>query len=182
MTKKILVAVDGSDHDEATLKRAIELSKADDAQLIILHAVVPHALSDEEVGYAEVRCGKEFKMRLEGAELPEFPVEDGDAAIPFRRYVAARNIFFRVLGEDILKRAAESATAAGLKSIKTELEFQDPAKAILVVADREDVDTIVMGRRGHNPIVEFFLGSTAQKVLHHSDRTVVLVAQKGAKE
>lgn len=182
MTEKILVAVDGSDHDELTLQRASELAVKDGAELIILHAVVQHALNDEEIAYAEKRCGKEFRARMSGVELPEFPVEDVNAERPFRRYVEARNIFFRVLGEDILKRAETRAKELGVKSLKSQLEFDNPAAAILKVARRDDVDMIVMGRRGHSRIAEFFLGSTAQRVLHHCRRTIMLVAAKNAKE
>ena len=58
--KKILVAVDGSDHGEFTLRRAAQIAAKDDAQLVIVHAVVLHALNDEEIAYADERCAKEF--------------------------------------------------------------------------------------------------------------------------
>jgi len=91
---------------------------------------------------------------------------------PYSHYVVARDIFFRVLGEDILKRAAQEAERLGVKSVKTFLEFDGPSRAILDVARRENVGMIVLGRRGHNRLAEFFLGGTAQKILHHTHRTM----------
>ncbi|HDL16782.1 MAG TPA: universal stress protein, partial [Rhizobiales bacterium] len=68
------------------------------------------------------------------------------------------------------------AKELGVRTVKTELEFEHPAKAILDAARRKDVDMIVMGRKGHNRIAEFFLGSTAQHVIQHAERSVLMVA------
>ncbi|MBR9867412.1 MAG: universal stress protein [Oceanospirillales bacterium] len=50
-----------------------------------------------------------------------------------------------------------------------------PWKTILSVADEIDADVIVMGCRTHSAVGQFFLGSTANKVIHHSKRPVLIV-------
>ncbi len=175
MSKKILVAVDGSEHMKRTLAKAIETADNDQAELIIMHVITPHALTDEEIAYAEKRCGEKFKHLVRGDYLPAFQVDDNAERKYIGDYVKARKIFQKVYGEDILKQALEQGEKAGLANMRTIVETGDVAKMVLETARKENVDLIVIGRRGHGRIVEFFLGSIAQKILQYADRTVLAV-------
>lgn len=53
-----------------------------------------------------------------------------------------------------------------------------PWKTIIEVADDIDADVIVMGTRTHSAVGQFLLGSTANKVMHHSKRPVLIVPLK----
>ncbi|MDI3326701.1 universal stress protein [Pontibacterium granulatum] len=53
-----------------------------------------------------------------------------------------------------------------------------PWKTILEVADDIDADVIVMGTRTHSGVSQFLLGSTANKVMHHTKRPVLVVPLK----
>jgi len=175
MVGKILVAVDGSQHTKDTMQKAIDTANKDGAELLIVHVATPHVLSTEELEYAEKRCGEKFKNLIRGDYLPAFQTEDKSERKYIGEYVKAREIFQKVYGDDILKRASEQAEEAGLTGTSTLLETGDVAKVVLDVAKKHDVDLIVVGRHGHGRIAEFFLGSIAQKILQHTDRSVLAV-------
>jgi nucleotide-binding universal stress UspA family protein len=74
-----------------------------------------------------------------------------------------------------LQREAEALTAQG---VETTLEtvavvLGGPAHAIEELAAREDADLIVVGRRGHSPVVGLLLGSVTQRLLHIARRPVL---------
>lgn len=58
------------------------------------------------------------------------------------------------------------------------VEEGTPWKTILEVADDIDADVIVMGTRTHSGVSQFLLGSTANKVMHHTKRPVLVVPLK----
>ena len=52
---------------------------------------------------------------------------------------------------------------------------QDPARALVALAGERDARAIVVGTRGESPVMGALLGSTAHKLLHLSDRPVLVV-------
>ncbi len=175
MSGKILVAVDGSKHTKQTLAKAIETARKDGAELIILHVNTPHFLTQEELNYAEKRCGEKFRHLVGGDYLPAFQTDNKSERKYFGDYEKARSIFQKVYGEDTVKQAVEQAEKAGIAAVRSILQEGDVAKVVLDVAAKEDVDLIIIGRRGHGRIAEFFLGSVAQKILQYADRSVLTV-------
>ena len=57
------------------------------------------------------------------------------------------------------------------------MEDGRPARVIADVADREDADLVVVGRRGRGGIVELLLGSVSHELTHHCDRPVMVVSR-----
>jgi nucleotide-binding universal stress UspA family protein len=51
----------------------------------------------------------------------------------------------------------------------------DPAQVVTELAREHDVDVIVMGTRGHSKIRQWFLGSTAERVVEHAPCPVMTV-------
>jgi len=176
---KILVGVDGSAHNELVLNKAADfaadIANENAAQVVLVYAISPHALSEQELAYAQERCGEEFSRRLEGSGLPPFPIDENDEQRSVYQYIEARKAFNQVYAEDVLKRAKSRLQEHGIEDIKSVIENNRPANAILDVAKQEDVDLIIIGRRGHSRVVEFFLGSTAQKVLQQTNWPVLVV-------
>ena len=73
--------------------------------------------------------------------------------------------------------AVEVLTEAGVKAhgdIRPTL-FGYAAREIVDDAIEHDADVIVMGSRGRSDLVGFILGSTAHKVIHLTDRPVLIV-------
>lgn len=50
-----------------------------------------------------------------------------------------------------------------------------PSEAISRVASERDVDLIIVGKRGGNPVTDLLLGSTAEAVCRHARRLVLIV-------
>jgi nucleotide-binding universal stress UspA family protein len=60
-------------------------------------------------------------------------------------------------------------------TVQTHLMRDDPADALLDVADAVHADLIVIGNRGMSGAKRFLLGSVPNKVSHHAHCTVLIV-------
>ena len=83
----------------------------------------------------------------------------------------------RVEEQGTVDAMAGEFTKAGIKA-QGELRhtvFGYAAREIVEDAKIHDVDAIVMGSRGHSNLASLVLGSTAHKVIHLTDRPVLVV-------
>ena len=73
--------------------------------------------------------------------------------------------------------AVETLAAAGVKAhgVVDDAVFGHAARYIVDAAHEHDVGVIVMGSRGRSDLAGLVLGSTAHKVIHLSDRPVLIV-------
>jgi nucleotide-binding universal stress UspA family protein len=78
------------------------------------------------------------------------------------------------LGEKFGREAVERAEAAGVEA-STELVFEKAAQALADAALKHDARLVVVGAHGESPIKGALLGSTAHKLLHLSERPVLVV-------
>ncbi len=79
--------------------------------------------------------------------------------------------------EEAVEATVEKLTQAGVKAqgkIRTTV-FGYAAAEIVSDAKENDVDIIVMGSRGRGDLAGLVLGSTAHKVIHLTDRPVLVV-------
>lgn len=77
---------------------------------------------------------------------------------------------------------ADKATAPTAKALRDQgfdvevlVVRGDPAQVVTELAREHDVDVIVMGTRGHSKIRQWFLGSTAERVVEHAPCPVMTV-------
>ncbi len=70
---------------------------------------------------------------------------------------------------------AHAAASDGGADVEAVIVEQAPANALVALADERDARMIVVGTRGESPIRGALLGSTAHKLLHLSDRPVIVV-------
>lgn len=77
----------------------------------------------------------------------------------------------------ILQKYRTKAENNGLQSSLRIIEEKgfSAAEKILEIAEKEKVDTIVVGTKGQKPTEQFLLGSTSYKIAHYSKCTVVIV-------
>jgi nucleotide-binding universal stress UspA family protein len=135
-------------------KLLVAVDHSDVAERVINAARGMALLSDGEVWLLHVRQLE--VMQRSGA----FPIESEAEAV------------------SAVERAAHELNEAG---IKTHYEVRDTlygnaAREIMATARDHDAGVIVMGSRGHNDLVGLVLGSTAHKVIHLSDRPVLVVS------
>jgi nucleotide-binding universal stress UspA family protein len=78
---------------------------------------------------------------------------------------------------------AERAMAAGLVAEpRIAVRDEGVAGAILAVADELDADAIVVGTRGLTGLRSMLLGSVSHAVLHHANRSVIVVPSAAVAE
>jgi nucleotide-binding universal stress UspA family protein len=78
------------------------------------------------------------------------------------------------LGQKFIGEARERAGAAGV-TVESELVFEKAAHALAEAAVKHDARLVVVGAHGESPIRGALLGSTAHKLLHLSERPVLVV-------
>src|SRR5512134_203042 len=139
MAKKILAAVDGSEHAWKALDLATDMAKQHGARLIVLHVVPFEPMSEALRAFAEAE---------------HMPVQEEEG----------RYHFARTLGDHLTRSAEARARAKGLRDVVGRTAEGKPADQILEVAGSEDVDMIIMGSRGLSDARALFLDSVSQKV------------------
>jgi nucleotide-binding universal stress UspA family protein len=146
MYRKILVVTFGSELSNKAVKEAAQLAKTVGARLLVLHVRSPLDLPDHAEGGALSRLGEE-KISEEIAAV-ERKFLDGAVQIAAAIGVAAETAFIIDLSTD---------------------------EAIVRVAREQQCDLIVMGTRIRHGIPGYFVKSTTQKVLGHTDIPMLLV-------
>ncbi|WP_353737021.1 universal stress protein [Methanobacterium sp.] len=147
MYKKILLPTDGSKCAGKAAKHAILLASQNNAELIVLNV-------------------------LETRSLAGLPVEE------FNRKI---NEIFRQEGihalEQISKMHKDLSREKDIRSFKLTLKTEEghPADMILLTAEKENVDLVVIGASGKHSVERFILGSIAEKVVRHAKCPVLTV-------
>ncbi len=84
------------------------------------------------------------------------------------------NAYYCEQGEASLQTARAALEAAGL-AYRYHISIGTPAQAIAQYATEEAVDQIIMGRQGQGGLQSLLLGSVANRLLHLTDKPVLLV-------
>jgi nucleotide-binding universal stress UspA family protein len=164
--KRVLVALDGSEHGARALDLACALSSRFGAELIALHVVSDRPLSAAERQLAETEFHTEISREF---DVQPFVEARGDPELMSRRLTAqaletGRRFRF-ALGERLVEDAESRAEEQGIAA-RTVVRAGDPASVILEVAKAEQADLIAMGRRGLGDLAGLLLGSVSHKVAH----------------
>jgi nucleotide-binding universal stress UspA family protein len=75
----------------------------------------------------------------------------------------------------LIRYMYSTAKDSGVKEVKMLRRERNAAAEILLIADEEKVDTIVIGSKGLNTVKELLLGSVSHKVIHLARCPVILV-------
>ena len=138
MIKNILVPVDGSDHAKRAIEYAADMSTKYDASLTLLHVMT-------RLGSDRVPEDLREIARMEHIEATEADLLKGVAS-------------------GIMDSASDHAQSHGASEVKTVIQYGNPAKTIVAYTHDNDVDLIVMGRRGLGDLASLFVGSVSHKV------------------
>ena len=77
--------------------------------------------------------------------------------------------------QEAASTAAAMARGLGVDARARVIRDEDPADAILKVAEEEDVDLIVVGSRGMSSPTRFLLGNVPNAVSHHASCDVAII-------
>jgi len=146
--KKIVVGVDGSVQAGQALAWAIRLAQAARAEVIAVLVIPPPSYYEFGAGYG----------------VPVVPAElDPEWRAEMRREFEG-------------KWCAPLATS-GL-AYRLRVEDGRPAAVISTVADEEEADLVVVGRRGRGGVAEMLLGSVSHELSHRCKHPVLLVSRQ----
>ena len=153
--KKILVAKDLSKESSNVIRYAMELGSKFDAEIHVLHVMptVDHAV----LNMVAISMGPDKLAELNA-------MNEKDLGEQTRRQL-------NVILEEETRRGDVQLS----KPPQIEVHHGEAAPVILDVADRLDVDMIILGSHTKGKLHYAFLGSVAEKILRKSHRTVVIV-------
>lgn len=152
---KILVTTDFTPNSDFAFKHAVMLARQNDAKIYLLH-VLPQVDTSMR-SYLSSVLGED--------RLEEFEQNNLEKA---RKELAAN---LEAFAKNELKNFPEDyARFAG-----AQVETGHPVFKILEVAEKLDVDVLVMGTHGKGAIEHAFLGSVAEKVLRKCKRPVFVI-------
>jgi nucleotide-binding universal stress UspA family protein len=157
MMKKILVAINHSQMNEAVLREAILLAKANPAELMLLHV-----LSGEE---------EDSPIRIPaGAETMYWPAwSDFDLKMWHEQW----NTYASECLEQLQSLATE-VRQAGL-TVEFRQLMGSAGRVICEFAESWGAELIVMGSHGHTGLKELLLGSVSNYVIHHTSCSILIV-------
>jgi nucleotide-binding universal stress UspA family protein len=153
--KRILVAKDLSRGSSNVVRYALELGSKFDAEIHVLHVMptVDHTV----LNMVAISMGPDKLAELNA-------MNEKDLGERTRKQLNA-----------IIEEEAEMGQVQLSKPPQVEVHHGEAAPMILQVADRLDVDMIILGSHTKGKLHYAFLGSVAEKILRKSHRTVVIV-------
>ncbi len=176
MIKTILVATDGSKHAKKALTLASDLGAKYKARLVLVHVLLINARSETLRALATRRgLSKKLRDQMENYEVDfHREVAAAGAAVGFVTVPPPRELV-EAIGQQVMERAENIATKAGVKKISSVMVEGDPAEAILDLAAKNKADMIIMGSRGLSDFKGLLLGSISHKVSAQAECTCVTV-------
>lgn len=159
MFSHVLIAYDGSPSAERALEAGARLAAGVGAQVTLFHSrlqgPVPETLHAHGGGSPEPGDPHSVGGFYEAASMHE---SDLDA-----------------VGSRLLEQGRGVLEGHGIRHVETVQTAGDAAGQILEYARAHDVDTLVVGTRGHGRLAEVALGSVAHKLQHAFEGCVLTV-------
>jgi nucleotide-binding universal stress UspA family protein len=145
MFNKILVPVDGSEGGFEALKKAIELAKMCDAELLILSVYREHRLWKASVSLVNQELTSSTDEALEA------------------------------FAKEVAEKSKAYAQEQGVSKLRSYYTGGGPSRMIIKFSEDHDADLIVMGSRGMSDSTRYLLGSVSHKVTSLAQCPVMVV-------
>jgi nucleotide-binding universal stress UspA family protein len=162
MYQKVLVPVDGSQLGECVLEHVHAVATGCHvANVVLLHVLKP--LSEPSHAHS----------MGEGPDNHMTPSDDA-AAYHSERETSESE------AKEYLAKVADRLGKDGVAT-RTEIARGDPAQEILLYAEKEGVDLIIISTHGRSGVTRWAFGSVADKVIRHSTVPVLVAVPKGCR-
>jgi len=145
LSKKILVAIDGSPQSDKAAEEAVRLASI---------------------------SGSRFKSRI--AALLVLPKSDAPAVIDYLPDDSRKPVDVEAVRKRMFYVIEKSAREAGIE-LESLIAYGDPVEEILKMAEAKESDVIVIGSSGKGLVKRTFLGSVSSKVAMQSHISVYIV-------
>lgn len=173
MISTLVVAVDGSEHQDAVLALAGEIAQKTGARIVLVHALLRSVPYGELYSVAE-RLGflDRVKDELDSASAaPVMPAAAMGGAIPV---IMVSPDTLEHVAREVLAAARTALDGSGVP-IEERIVDEAPAEALVAAAQAEGADLLVLGSRGLGRIKGLILGSVSQRVLHDAPCACLVV-------
>ncbi|NJR64955.1 MAG: universal stress protein [Leptolyngbyaceae cyanobacterium CRU_2_3] len=162
MFNRILVALDHSEGSQQIFEQALDLAKAINAQMLLLHVFSPLG-----GGYGDTP--------IYWGTGGYYPILNEEIAKQYaERWAACEH-----QGLERLRSLTVEAQAVGVTAEFTQT-LGDPGRTICATARSWKANLILMGRRGHSGLNEWIIGSVSNYVTHHAPCSVLTVQHVAA--
>ena len=151
----ILVAKDLSKESSNVIRYALELGCKFHAQVHVLH-VMP-TVDSSVLNMVALTMGPDNLAKFNATNEAELAEKTRDQL------------------HNIIQKETELMAEEDVNPPKIEVHHGEPAPMILAVADRLDVDMIVLGSHSKGKLHYAFLGSVAEKILRKTHRAMTIV-------
>jgi len=149
MPTTLVLGYDGSDCAKKALAHTVELAKhIDDVEVFVIHAF------EFSIGYV--------------------PMGMTDSPLMMSSEYDQHVDLVRAFGEQAVAEAQQALEAAGIRATGEVVEGK-AVDVLLETAREKKAAAIVVGSHGEGAMSAAFLGSTALKLLHHSDIPILVV-------
>jgi len=153
--KKILVAKDLSKESSRVIRYALELGYKFQAQVYVLH-VMP-TVDSSVLNMVALTMGADNLAKFNATNEAELAEKTREQL------------------HSIIEAESDLIKCEVIHPPQVEVHHGDPAPMILKVADRLDVDMIVLGSHSKGKLHYAFLGSVAEKILRKTHRSVTII-------
>lgn len=156
--KTILYASDIEEGSRPAFRAAVSMAGHYDAKITFLHVIEPLSASARNI----------LKTMMNDASLNEMH----DSSVENLKNKLVSRI------ERFCETELDSSEAMKEGQIIPRVEEGTADRVILKVANEIGADLIVMGTRTHSSVGQFLLGSTANRVMHHTQKPVLIIPLK----
>lgn len=175
MVRKVLIAVDGSEHARKAVEFGADLAAKYGAEVVLVHVLLRGDLSENlrhlaEVEYHTAEAGKTISEAIAKIPAARFP-----AASLTPEAAQGPDAALRAVADYVLSEAERAAEAHGIAKVSRQVEDGDPVKRILEVARDTKADLIVTGARGLSDLKALMVGSVSHRLAHLAPVTCVTV-------
>ena len=173
MSRKIVIATDGSLYAQKAVEIGAELANGRDAEVHLVHVMLSGELDADLQRMIEVEHLDGLTIQAE-PEVPSVSALGLPIGVPMKDLGESYRAI-QAIGTDILKRAKSVVSAHGVDRVSTHLLDGDPVEEIMTVIDREHPDLVVCGARGLSSLSQLVLGSVSTKIAQRCSATCITV-------
>ena len=171
--KKILAPTDLSDFSKTSVRYALDLAKAMDAEVIVCHVIDP----EKPVELQKERAGNESVARIIakwiGITLDRYVEARAVSLCPSLRSSGPSLDAYRTALRQFLGRNFSDLVAT--VNVQEQVERGTPAETIVEIAKKLGVDLIVISTHGRTALAHIVMGSVTENVIRNAHCPVLAI-------
>lgn len=169
--KKILIATDGSENAEKAARSGVKIAALSGAKVLALYVV-----EMETAGVTPEAVHRDYVASMKLAVSEHMTKEQWRefAHVADEMWKTERHKHLEEKGSAVTSYVKELCEELGAE-VEVRIEEGHPANVILDVAEKEDVDLLVIGTLGKTADGRFRFGSVAEKIIRNAPTELLVV-------